>query len=186
MGFRVPPRAKAPLKVARRLASFVDTWKVLTKDTWVLDSIQGYQIPLLGKPYQPHRPQEGVFSQEQATLIKEEVGSLLQKGAIPYFPNTLEGFTLFLVPKKNGQMRPVINPIEQVGRNPTLQNGGHPNLKRPVENKRLDGESRLEGRLLHNPHSQSSPAVPQIQGSRSLLPVHLPPIRPVLHPMDIH
>ena len=45
MGFRVPPKAKAPIKVVGRLASFVDTWKVLTKDTWVLDAIQGYQIP---------------------------------------------------------------------------------------------------------------------------------------------
>ena len=111
MGFVVPPRAKVPSEVAGRLASFVDTWKVLTKDTWVLDAIQGYHIPFSGKPYQPHRPQEGVFSQEQTALMKEEVDSLLQKAAISSCPNTLEGFysTLFLVPKKNGQMRPVIN-----------------------------------------------------------------------------
>jgi len=32
-GFRVPPKAKALLMVAGRLASFVDSWKVLTKDT---------------------------------------------------------------------------------------------------------------------------------------------------------
>jgi len=51
------------------------------------------------------------FSQEQAALMQEEVESLLQKGAISLCPNTLEGFysTLFLVPKKNGQMRPVIS-----------------------------------------------------------------------------
>ena len=55
-----------------------------------------------------------------------------------------------------------------------------------MRNRRLDGESRLEGCLLHNLHSQSSPTVPQIQSSQSLLPVHLPPIRPVLRPMDIH
>jgi len=40
--------------------------------------------------------------------------------------------------------------------------------------------------LLHNSHSQSSPAVPQISGRQSFLPIHLPPIRPVLCPMDIH
>jgi len=40
IGFVVPPRAKVPSEVEGRLASFVDTWKVLTKDTWVLDAIQ--------------------------------------------------------------------------------------------------------------------------------------------------
>jgi len=77
MGFRVPPKAKAPLKVAGRLASFVDT---LTKDIWVLDAIQGYQIPFVGRPFQTQK--------EQAALMQEEVESLLQKGAILPCPNT--------------------------------------------------------------------------------------------------
>ena len=45
MGFVVPPKAREPFKMAGRLASFVDTWKVLTKDTWELNAIEGYQIP---------------------------------------------------------------------------------------------------------------------------------------------
>ena len=39
IGFRVPPKGKVPLMVAGRLASFIETWKVLTKDTWVLNTI---------------------------------------------------------------------------------------------------------------------------------------------------
>jgi len=76
--------------------------------------------------------------------------------------------------------------VEQVGRNATFQNGGHPDPEGPVENRGLDGEGRLEGCLLHNSHSQSSPAVSPVPSSRSVLPVHLPPIRPVLCPVDIH
>ena len=48
MGLRVPSKVKVSLRMAGRLACFMDTWKVLTKDTWVLDAIQEYQIPLVG------------------------------------------------------------------------------------------------------------------------------------------
>ena len=45
MGFKKPPETMESVKVAGRLAYLVDTWKVLTKDTWVLNTVQGYQIP---------------------------------------------------------------------------------------------------------------------------------------------
>ena len=111
MGFIVPPKVKEPLKVAGRLASFIDAWKVLTGDIWVLNTIVGYQIPFKGEPQQAQRPPEPVFSEEHTTLLWKEVQSLLQKGAILPQLESSEGFysTLFLVPKKNGQMRPVIN-----------------------------------------------------------------------------
>ena len=53
MGLRVPSNVKVPLRMAGRLAYFMDTWKVLTKDTWVLDAIQEYQIPLVGEAVKP-------------------------------------------------------------------------------------------------------------------------------------
>ena len=59
---QVSTKGKAPLKVTGRLASFVNTWKVLTRDTWVLDAIQGYKIPLLGTPYQSYKPEGGILS----------------------------------------------------------------------------------------------------------------------------
>ena len=70
MGFKAPPKAKEPLKVAGRLASFIDTWKVLTGDVWVLNTIAGYQIPFKGEPEQARKPPEAVFSEEQTTSRK--------------------------------------------------------------------------------------------------------------------
>jgi len=60
---------------------------------------------------QAQRPPEAKFLKEQEELLKEEVDSLLQKGAILPQMHNSEGFysRLFLVPKKNDQMRPVIN-----------------------------------------------------------------------------
>ena len=97
--------------VAGRLASFVNAWRVLTGDLWVLNAIVGYQIPFKEVPVQVQRPPEARFSKEQEALLRTEVESLLQKGAILYQVHNPNGFysSLFLVPKKNGQMRPVIN-----------------------------------------------------------------------------
>ena len=39
MGFKSPQKTKECLMVARRLASFVNSWMVLIKDLWVLDTI---------------------------------------------------------------------------------------------------------------------------------------------------
>ena len=111
MGFKGPPETLKSQKVAGRLAHLVDTWNVLTKDTWVLNAIEGYQIPLKGDPLQHQRPSENAFSREQEALLREEVEILLEKGAISLCLQNTGGFysTIFLVPKKNGQMRPVIN-----------------------------------------------------------------------------
>jgi len=60
---------------------------------------------------QAQRPPVAKFSKEQEVLLKEEVDSFLQKGAILPQMHNSGGFysSLFLVPKKNGQMRPIIN-----------------------------------------------------------------------------
>jgi len=67
----------------------------------------GFPNPL----YQPANPP--ISTKEQGSLIQEEVKVLLEKGAIvPVHscrPQKSFYSTLFLVPKKGGQMRPVIN-----------------------------------------------------------------------------
>ena len=92
-------------EVAERLASFIDTWKVLIGDTWVLNTIVGFQIPFKGQPFQAQRH---ILSVEQVTLLQDKVRSLLQKGAISSLADSPEGFYSTL-PEKGGQMRPVIN-----------------------------------------------------------------------------
>ena len=82
MGFILLAQTESLLRVAGRLTLFVNTWKVLMKDNWVLQTVKGFQILFVGQPVQvvySHTPQTEFYS------------------------------VLFLVPKKNGQMRPVIN-----------------------------------------------------------------------------
>ena len=116
MGFVLSPLTEASLMVAGRLAKFVNTWKVLTQDSWVLQTVKGFQISFVGQPVQHQRPATPCFPLEQLAQIQEEISSLREKGAISvvadpsHSQKQTELFSnLFLVPKKNGSMRPVIN-----------------------------------------------------------------------------
>jgi len=105
-----PPEVTSPL-VAGRLGMFIDTWKVLTSDLWVLQAVKGFRIPFVSLPNQDILPTAPVFPPEQAAQIKGELRLLLEKGVVAPVPDSQGGFysNLFLVPKKNGQIRPVIN-----------------------------------------------------------------------------
>ena len=101
------------LPVGGRLKFFIDQWEMITDDRWVLSTIKNglklefTQIPNFTGVKITNAPPN------QMKLIYSEVESLLEKGAIEKVPlqEVMEGFysTFFLVPKKNGEMRPVIN-----------------------------------------------------------------------------
>ena len=95
---------------AGRLQYHIDNWKVVSRDRWILETIQGYPLELVSEPHQRPRPQPPRYNQEQNKVILEEIQELLQKGVVTRV-ETQDGFysTLFLVPKKDGGQRPVIN-----------------------------------------------------------------------------
>ena len=99
--------------LAGRLACFVQNWEVVTQDHWVLQTITGFQIKFLREPFQSMPPNNSSLSSNEQELIDLEVESMLSKGAIKEIhpPESQEGFysNLFLVPKKDGGTRPVIN-----------------------------------------------------------------------------
>jgi hypothetical protein len=106
--------AKFPeIPVGGRLSHFFAEWQKITNDQWVLDIIQnGYKLEFIKKP-----PFLGIkhtkVNSRVSDLIGIEIQELLKKNAIETVHPTMirTGFysTLFLVTKKNGEMRPVIN-----------------------------------------------------------------------------
>ena len=105
----------------------------MTRDTRVSNAIEGCQIPLVGTPTQLKLPQEGVFSQKHTALLLEEIKELLHKGAIILPSGDAADFisTLFLVTKKSGQMKPVID-LKQLNHwveTPHFKMEGIPNLR---------------------------------------------------------
>ena len=101
------------LPVAGRLSRFLPFWRTLTTDKWVLEVVaQGLSLEILSPP-----PFNGLVTTNPprrfVSAMAEEVADLLQKGAVkvvqPY--GTMDGFysTYFIVPKKSGGLRPILN-----------------------------------------------------------------------------
>ena len=89
----------------------ISYWRNLTSDPWVLETIAGYHLEFESVPIQLNLPRPPPFKRAEIQLIDEEVDKLLNKGAIQIALPCHEEFlsNLFLVPKKTGDMRPVIN-----------------------------------------------------------------------------
>lgn len=98
-----------------RLSHFLPQWQLITEDKWVLSVLRrglGLHFqevpPLSSVPLDLSQTRDSVKNR----LLQEEVGTLLQKGVLEeVIPPISPGFysRLFLVPKKNGKMRPVLD-----------------------------------------------------------------------------
>ena len=99
--------------LAGRLKHFLHNWEKLTQDQWILQTVKGVQIEFMNTPHQAFTPFQPKMPECDRVLLQEEITSMLVKGAIVELPEeeTQRGFysTMFLVPKKDGKMRPVIN-----------------------------------------------------------------------------
>uniref|UniRef100_A0A1X7U1D4 Uncharacterized protein n=1 Tax=Amphimedon queenslandica TaxID=400682 RepID=A0A1X7U1D4_AMPQE len=108
----VVPLEVDKLVVAGRLTLFKDNWSKISQDQWILNTIRGYKIEFLSSPSQAVQPTAAILSDSQLVLVREEITKkLLTKGAITKVSQETPGFysSLFLVPKKDEGMRPVIN-----------------------------------------------------------------------------
>lgn len=101
------------IPVGGRLKFFREIWNQITQDEWVLSVIkEGYKLEFLQKPMFMGVKKTSIATAQIDVLLKE-VEELLSKNAIEIVPQQekLSGFysTFFLVPKKCGKMRPIIN-----------------------------------------------------------------------------
>ena len=73
--------------------------------------MSGYKIEFVCEPFQVKTPHGIVFSDEEKKLIDLEVQKMLQKGDIRHASFNSRQFVsnLFNIPKKSGDVRPVIN-----------------------------------------------------------------------------
>ena len=100
------------IPVGGRLAHFAQNWARITADKWVLSVIRnGYRIPFLERPILSLDPV--FFQQPLSQHLEEEVSSLLSKGAVEEIIPECPGHysRIFLVPKKNGKLRLIIDLI---------------------------------------------------------------------------
>ena len=98
------------IPVGGRLAHFAQNWAKITDDEWVLSLVRkGYRIPFLERPILS--PDPVFFQQPLSQQLEQEVASLLSKGAVDEIIPECPGYysRIFLVPKKNGKLRLIID-----------------------------------------------------------------------------
>lgn len=110
----LPPPPAPLVPVGGRLANFASQWREITDDKYVLSVIsQGYAIPFDSPPPMTRKPVFfSVRDESHVSLLLAEIDSLLEKRAVERVENHQSpGYysRLFLVKKKNGKLRPVID-----------------------------------------------------------------------------
>lgn len=98
-----------PQLPAGRLAHCLSAWRDLTRDSWVLQTIQGYRIEFLTLP--PTSEQTPIPNKAPSPLARAAVAELLAKGAVSAVPTDNIRFwsPFFVTPKKDGTQRPILN-----------------------------------------------------------------------------
>ena len=83
----------------------------ITTDPWILEAVSGYRLEMASQPYHLFTPSPINFSDSEYAVVQSEIQTLLDKGVIEHVEYTHGEFisTLFLFPKKSGDLRPVIN-----------------------------------------------------------------------------
>jgi hypothetical protein len=90
---------------------FQHAWKLITDDRWVHSVIgEGFRIPFHMPPPMTHSPLASPYlSQAEKIAIEKEVLALLAKKAIEHATGPGFQSRLFTIPKKTGDLRPVLN-----------------------------------------------------------------------------
>lgn len=90
------------LPLAGRLQHFLNNWRLLTQDQFMLKMIQGVLIPFVEPPRQAQAPAQTFNNQPERHAIEQEIAEMLLKGAIQVVSPLKGEFisTVFLVKKK--------------------------------------------------------------------------------------
>ena len=142
----------------------------------------------MAPPHQKSLPTPPHYTLEQVTLILDEISKLILKQAIKItgHPSRRDFYSnIFLVPKKDGGQRLVIN-LKALNSFIHTEHGGNPYSERHAGTGGLVNKGRPQRRILCDSHSPITSKVSKISVSRESLPLHLSSLRSVLCPVDIH
>ena len=179
-------------QVAGRISHFATNWKSITEDQWVLRTVQGFLIPFREEPRQMHLTQPCRYSEDQMNLLREEVTSLVRKGAVVTVdPSALEKGFLFdpflstQVGRSNeASHQPQIPQF--LGASTALQDGGDSYATRDCSAGRLVGQTGSEGCVLHSPDRSGTSKVPSFCGGPSPISIYVSPVWSVLRSLGVH
>lgn len=91
---------------------FIDNWCEITSDTWVLQTVTGFQMDLDTIPCQNFVPKPILFNSIENDKISSEIDSFVNKGIIEEVCTIEYGqfySNVFIRPKKDGTVRVILN-----------------------------------------------------------------------------
>ena len=96
---------------AGSLSRNLPKWREFTSDPGILQTVSGYHLEFETTPHQVNLPKFPKFSERKTAFMESEIRKLISKGAVTEVSPCDNEFisTVFLVPKKIGDFRPVIN-----------------------------------------------------------------------------
>ena len=166
------------LPLAGRLQYFVKHRKKLTSNPKILEWVSSLKIDFILEPFQEKVPHHPKMSAQESLLVTKEVESMLKKRAIQKASVKKGQFlsNLFLVGKKDGGNRPVINFKNSGYIHPlsSLQNGMLVFAEGHAERERLHVQDRPEGCLLLCSGASETSLVYSVLLGRSVIRIPLP------------
>ena len=97
---------------AGKTRNYLEHWKALTSDTWILETVTGYYVELSRTPIQFKIPNPIKFNQDEHCRIKEELERFVNCNIIEKVSNYIPGefiSNIFVRPKKENKIRIILN-----------------------------------------------------------------------------
>ena len=97
---------------AGKTRDFLEKWKELTTDNWILQTISGYHVEIDRTPIQNFLPRQIKFSKYEHIKIQEELNLFLECSIIEKVTDYVPGefiSNIFTRPKKNNKIRIILN-----------------------------------------------------------------------------
>ena len=175
---------------AGRIKEFKENWALLTQDPWVLQTVQGFQLPLIGQPVQISAPPTVAdVTRAAGPGINRDTDNGRETGHNSGTAGS-EGLRLPDISGSQKGWRPPscgeLEGPEQVHSGGALQDGGLSHGEGFGETWGLVGQNRSEGCLLSSTSRPQSPEVPSVSVAGQPLSIPLPTIRPILCPSHFH
>ena len=177
------------LPLEGRISHFIYNWEVITKDAWVLNTVQGYEVDLTAQPYQCLPPKELSFNKEEAKALSTEVEKMLSKNAKSLVQGQSPGFTHNYHSSEKGWGSKIDHQpkeAKQLCKTSTFQDGKHHNVERHPKTRGLYDKSRPQRCLLHDTDIKKAQTSNKIQLGRENLSIQLPSFRVVVGPLGLY
>jgi len=107
----LPTTEVEQVRHAGRLRFYLNEWKQISNDPWILNCIKGYKIPFIRRPVQKSMPKQCQLSQLEENAMSIAIDKLIALGAVECVAHEESEFIspIFLVPKKDGSHRFILN-----------------------------------------------------------------------------